>query len=290
MDAHVKPLIVILLILLTVVPAMAQETPVDVPGASSPLGGLSASPAPRAPTTAPQQGAISASNTIAQNVPNLASPQNFSAAMQIIILLTVLSLAPAILIMMTSFTRFIIVLSLLRQALGTQQLPPNQILIGLSLFMTFIVMLPTWQKINSDAVQPYMNNEISQPQALANAQVPLRNFMISQIREQKNDDDVYLFASFSGANTAEMKWKDVTTMQLIPAFMLSELKTAFLMGFTVYLPFLIVDMVISSILISMGMMMLPPVLISLPFKLLLFVLVDGWRLITGNLMGSFVNS
>jgi flagellar biosynthetic protein FliP len=290
MDAHVKPLIVILFMLMGVMPAMAQETPVDVPGVSGALGGLAAAPAPRAPTTAPQQGAISASNTIAQNVPNLASPQNFSAAMQIIILLTVLSLAPAILIMMTSFTRFIIVLSLLRQALGTQQLPPNQILIGLSLFMTFIVMLPTWQKINSEAIQPYMNNEITQPQALANAQVPLRNFMISQIREQKNDDDVYLFASFSGANTAEMKWKDVTTMQLIPAFMLSELKTAFLMGFTVYLPFLIVDMVISSILISMGMMMLPPVLISLPFKLLLFVLVDGWRLITGNLMGSFVNS
>jgi flagellar biosynthetic protein FliP len=290
MDAHVKPLIVILFMLMWVMPAVAQETPVDVPGVSGALGGLSAAPAPRAPTTAPQQGAISAANAIAQNVPNLASPQNFSAAMQIIILLTVLSLAPAILIMMTSFTRFIIVLSLLRQALGTQQLPPNQILIGLSLFMTFIVMLPTWQKINSEAIQPYMNNEITQPQALANAQVPLRNFMISQIREQKNDDDVYLFASFSGANTAEMKWKDVTTMQLIPAFMLSELKTAFLMGFTVYLPFLIVDMVISSILISMGMMMLPPVLISLPFKLLLFVLVDGWRLITGNLMGSFVNS
>jgi flagellar biosynthetic protein FliP len=206
--------------------------------------------------------------------------------MQILILLTVLSLAPAILIMMTSFTRIVIVLSLLRQAMGTQQLPPNQVLIGLSLFMTFIVMGPTWQRVNNEAIQPYMSGDIDQKTALTKAQTPMRDFMEAQIRARGNDEDVYLFADFSGKSIAT--WNDVGTMQLIPAFMLSELKTAFLMGFTVYLPFLIVDMVISSILISMGMMMLPPVLISLPFKLLLFVLVDGWRLITGNLMGSFV--
>jgi flagellar biosynthesis protein FliP len=182
----------------------------------------------------------------------------------------------------------VIVLSLLRQAMGTQQLPPNQILIGLSLFMTFIVMAPTWQRMNNEAIQPYMNGQLDQRTALSNAQVPLRQFMIFQIKANHNDEDVFLFTDFTGQAITD--WGDVGTMQLIPAFMLSELKTAFLMGFMVYLPFLIVDMVISSILISMGMMMLPPVLISLPFKLLLFVLVDGWRLITGNLMGSFVTS
>lgn len=219
-------------------------------------------------------------------LPDLGKPENLSSAMQIIMLLTVLSLAPAILIMMTSFTRMIIVLSLLRQALGTQQLPPNQILIGLSLFMTFLVMRPTWQQVNNDALRPYMNGNIDQPTALANAQVPLRQFMIGQIRKGGNDQDVFLFADFAHEKVAN--WGDVSTLTLIPAYILSELKTAFLLGFKVYLPFLIIDMVISTVLISMGMMMLPPVLISMPFKLLLFVLVDGWRLITAGLMGSFI--
>jgi flagellar biosynthetic protein FliP len=266
-------------------PATAQETPLDVPNVATGLA-----PTPRAPTTSPQSespSAISAASVLSQ-VPNLASRENFSASLQIIILLTVLSLAPAILLMMTSFTRIIIVLSLLRQALGTQQLPPNQILIGLSMFMTFLVMTPTFQQVNNKALQPYLNNQMSQSEALTKAQDPLRDFMITQIKQQKNDADVYLFTDFAGQTVKN--WGDVSTMQLIPAYMLSELKTAFLMGFTVYLPFLIIDMVISSILISMGMMMLPPALISLPFKLLLFVLVDGWRLITGNLMGSFVGS
>ena len=205
--------------------------------------------------------------------------------MQIIVLLTVLSLVPAILLMMTSFTRIVIVLSLLRQALGTQQLPPNQILIGLSLFMTFLVMAPTWKRVNDEALQPYMNGPMDQREALTRAQVPLRDFMISQIQANGNDEDVLLFTDYAGKEVKT--WDDVGTMQLIPAFMLSELKTAFLMGFKIYLPFLIVDMVISSVLISMGMMMLPPVLISLPFKLLLFVLVDGWRLITSGLLDSF---
>jgi flagellar biosynthetic protein FliP len=220
-------------------------------------------------------------------LPDITSRENFSAALQIIILLTVLSLAPSILIMMTSFTRIVIVLSLLRQALGTQQLPPNQILIGLALFMTFLVMAPTWQRINDEALRPYLDGTLDQRTALDRAVVPLRDFMIRQIRESGNDEDVDLFHSFTGKPEPQ-QWSDVGTMTLVPAFMLSELKTAFLMGFKVYLPFLIIDMVVSSLLISMGMMMLPPVLISLPFKLLLFVLVDGWRLITASLMGSFV--
>lgn len=220
-------------------------------------------------------------------VPDLTKRENFSAAMQLIILLTVLSLAPAILIMMTSFTRIIIVLSLLRQAMGTQQLPPNQILIGLSLFMTFLIMGPTWTQVNNTALQPYMDGKIDQKTALTLAQGPVRDFMSGQIERAGNQEDVYLFTDFM-KQPEPKNYSEVSTMTLIPAFMLSELKTAFLLGFKVYLPFLIIDMVISSILISMGMMMLPPVLISLPFKLLLFVLVDGWRLITGSLMGSFV--
>jgi flagellar biosynthetic protein FliP len=220
-------------------------------------------------------------------LPDLTKKENLSAAMQIIILLTVLSLAPAILIMMTSFTRIIIVLSLLRQALGTQQLPPNQVLMGLALFMTCIVMGPTWQRIYGEAVRPYMDGTMDQKTALATAQVPLREFMEGQIRKSGNEGDVLLFTEFSHQPEPK-EFSQVGTMTLIPAFMLSELKTAFLLGFKVYLPFLIIDMVISAVLISMGMMMLPPVLISLPFKLLLFVLVDGWRLITGSLMGSFM--
>jgi flagellar biosynthesis protein FliP len=225
-------------------------------------------------------------NNLLPKIPDVSSRENFSAAMQIVILLTVLSLAPAILLMMTSFTRIIIVLALLRQALGTQQLPPNQVLIGLAMFMTFLIMGPTWQRVNDEALRPYMNGEMDQRTALAKAQVPVREFMIKQIVASNNDEDVDLFSTAAGLPKAK-KWDDVTTMTLIPAFMLSELKTAFLLGFKIYLPFLIIDMVISTVLISMGMMMLPPVLISMPFKLLLFVLVNGWHLITASLIGSF---
>lgn len=220
-------------------------------------------------------------------LPDLTRRENFSSALQIVILLTVLSLAPAILIMMTSFTRIVIVLSLLRQALGTNTLPPNQVIIGLSLFMTFLIMAPTWQRVNSEAISPYMDGQISQPDALRRAQQPLREFMIRQIERARNTDDILVFTDFAG-QPEPRTFGEVGTMSLIPAFMLSELKTAFLLGFKIYLPFLVIDLVISSILISMGMMMLPPSLISLPFKLLLFVLVDGWRLITGGLMGSFM--
>jgi flagellar biosynthesis protein FliP len=221
-------------------------------------------------------------------LPDLTQKENLSSAMQIIILLTVLSLAPAILLMMTSFTRIIIVLSLLRQAMGTQSLPPNQILIGLAMFMTFLIMKPTWDRVNSEALAPYMAGTMDQKTALVKAQAPLREFMQRQIEHSENVEDVDLFTNFAGQPRAS-NWSEVGTTTLIPAFMLSELKTAFLLGFKVYLPFLIIDMVISTVLISMGMMMLPPALIALPFKLLLFVLVDGWHLITGSLMSSFVN-
>jgi flagellar biosynthetic protein FliP len=221
-------------------------------------------------------------------LPDLTKRENFSSALQILILLTILSLAPAILLMMTSFTRIVIVFSLLRQALGTQQLPPNQVLVGLAMFMTFLVMGPTWQRVNNEALRPYLNGdkEMTQARALEKAEQPIRDFMIQNIRRCGNEEDVFLFTDFKREDPKE--WKDVGTMTLVPAFMLSELKTAFLQGFKVYLPFLIIDMVISAVLISMGMMMLPPALISLPFKLLLFVLVGGWHLITDSLMGSFV--
>jgi flagellar biosynthetic protein FliP len=188
--------------------------------------------------------------------------------------------------MMTSFTRIIIVLSLLRQALGTAQLPPNQVLIGLALFMTFLIMTPTWEAVNNKGLKPYMAGELTQSEALDRMQGPVRDFMINQIRLRDNEQAVYMFTEVANKKPPE-QWKDVSTLTLVPAFMLGELRTAFYLGFKVYLPFLIVDMVISSTLISMGMMMLPPAMISLPFKLLLFVLVDGWRLITGQVLVSF---
>jgi len=255
---------------------------------------------PATPPTAPSSGGAGDSGTSGSGggsregeayrlsqLPDLSKRENVSAALQIVILLTVLSLAPAILIMMTSFTRIVFVLSLLRQAMGTPTLPPNQVLIALGLFMTFLVMGPTMREVNEEALRPYLDGRISQPEALSRAQSPLRQFMIGQIERSGNREDVLLFTDFLKQSPPET-YANVGTMTLIPAFMLSELKTAFLMGFKIYLPFLIIDMVISAILISMGMMMLPPVLISLPFKLLLFVLVDGWRLITGSLMGSFM--
>ncbi|MGH7178279.1 MAG: flagellar type III secretion system pore protein FliP [Tepidisphaeraceae bacterium] len=276
--AH-RTLLAALVVLLVPFLAHAQESPGDVPDTGM-LNSVLSSRSPVSP---------SSSSALPDNllqIPDLKNRETFSAALQILILLTVLSLAPAILIMMTSFTRIIIVLSLLRQALGTQQLPPNQVLIGLSLFMTFLVMGPTWQRINREALTPYMDRKIDQPAALARAQAPLHDFMKRQVVSAGNEEDVYMFCRVAGKPEPK-NWGDVDTLTLVPAFMLSELKTAFLMGFKIYLPFLAVDIVVSTILISMGMMMLPPVLISLPFKLLLFVLADGWRLITYSLMGSF---
>jgi flagellar biosynthetic protein FliP len=208
-------------------------------------------------------------------------PEKVSSALQILFLLTILTLAPSILILTTSFARIIIVLSFLRQAMGTQQTPPTQILIGLGLFLTLFVMGPTWTEINDKALQPYLNEEISQTDALKQAEMPLKTFMLRQTREK----DLSLFVDISGAKPTSNEEIDIRS--LIPAFIISELKTAFQIGFLIYIPFLILDMVVASILISMGMMMLPPVLISLPFKLMLFVMVDGWYLTVGSLMRSF---
>jgi flagellar biosynthetic protein FliP len=208
-------------------------------------------------------------------------PGKVSSALQILFLLTILTLAPSILIMTTSFARIIIVLSFLRQAMGTQQTPPTQVLIGLGLFLTLFVMGPTWSEINKNALQPYLNEEISQMDALKLAEAPLKSFMLAQTREK----DLSLFVNLGDGERGSDS--EVEIQSLIPAFIISELKTAFQIGFLIYIPFLILDMVVASILLSMGMMMLPPVLISLPFKLMLFVMVDGWYLIVGSLIRSF---
>ena len=225
---------------------------------------------------------------MSQVVPTTTDPKKLSTSLEILLLLSLLTLAPSILLMTTCFTRIVIVMSLLRQALGAAQLPPNQVLIGLSLFMTFLVMGPTWSRINQEAIAPYNAGTITQMQAFERATGELRKFMIRQIEGAHNQDDVYLFHSYAHPNSPEPeRWEQVETTTLIPAFILSELKVAFLMGFRIYLPFLIIDMVISSVLISIGMQLLPPVMVSLPFKLLLFVLVDGWHLVCGTLLASF---
>lgn len=209
-------------------------------------------------------------------------PGKVSSALQILILLTVLTLAPAILIMTTSFSRIIIVLSFLRQAMGTQQTPPTQILIGLALFLTLFVMGPVWTEINEGALKPYMEEELNQLEALKLAEIPIKRFMLNHIREK----DLSLFVNLSDNKNPE-SIDEISIQTVVPAFIISELKTAFQIGFLIYIPFLILDMVVASILLSMGMMMLPPVLISLPFKLMLFVMVDGWYLTVGSLMKSF---
>jgi flagellar biosynthetic protein FliP len=210
-------------------------------------------------------------------------PSRATVVLQIFLLMTVLSLAPAILIMVTSFTRIVIVLSLLRRALGTMQLPSNQIVIGLALFLTVFIMAPVWQKINQSALQPYLDKKISNQQALDNAAAPLREFMFKQTREK----DLALFVDIAKVKRPQNP-DEVTTSVLIPAFIISEVKTAFEIGLLLYVPFLIVDMVVAAVLLSMGMMMLPPIMVSLPFKLLLFVLADGWYLLVGSLVKSFV--
>ena len=209
-------------------------------------------------------------------------PEKVSSALQILVLLTILTLAPAILIMTTSFARIIIVLSFLRQAMGTQQTPPTQILIGLALFLTMFVMGPVWNEINEGALKPYMEEELGQFEALKLAEIPIKRFMLNHTREK----DLSLFVNLSEDKNPQSE-EDVSIQTVVPAFIISELKTAFQIGFLIYIPFLILDMVVASILLSMGMMMLPPVLISLPFKLMLFVMVDGWYLTVGSLMKSF---
>ena len=206
-----------------------------------------------------------------------------TSGVQLLILLTFLSLAPAILVMVTSFTRIIIVLSLVRSAIGVPALPPNQVLIGIAFLMTVFIMAPVWQTVNEDALQPYLNGEIEQSEAMTLAEAPVRRFMLAQTREA----DLELFVGMA-FEERPVGIEDVPTYVVIPSFILSELKTAFQMGFIIFVPFLIIDIVVSSALLSMGMMMLPPAVISLPFKILLFVLVDGWSLILGSLATSFV--
>lgn len=230
-------------------------------------------------------------SAIAQNVPipsfNLEigqsdSPDRVASTLQVIALLTVLTLAPAILIMTTSFTRIVIVLSFLRNALGVQQSPPNQVITGFAMFLTFFIMAPTWSKVNQEALTPYLDRKIDQKTALDLSIKPIKEFMVRFTREK----DLSLFVRIAKIQRPH-NIDDVPVWVVIPAFIISELKTAFQMGFIIYIPFLVIDMVVSSVLMSMGMMMLPPIMISLPFKLMLFVLVDGWFLVTASLVKSF---
>lgn len=214
--------------------------------------------------------------------PGAGGEQTYTLSIQVLLLMTALSMLPAALILMTSFTRIVIVLSILRQALGTAQTPSNQILIGLALFLTFFIMGPVLSEIYEVALQPYLADQISAQAAIDAAQVPLREFMMAQTR----DDDIALFARISGREEFQGE-ADVPFTLLMPAFATSELKTAFQIGFLLFIPFLVIDLVVASVLMSMGMMMLSPLIISLPFKIMLFVLVDGWALVLGTLATSF---
>lgn len=228
---------------------------------------------------------------MAQELPQLqltlsggaAEPEKVSVLLEILFLMTVLSLAPAIVLTVTSFTRIIIVFHFVRQAMGIQALPPNQVLASLAIFMTVVIMLPVGKEMNEKAFQPYMKEQIGFKQALQNAEGPLRGFLFKHTREK----DLSVFYSISGLERPKTK-DDVNTVMLAAAYMISELKTGFIIGFLVYIPFLVLDMVISSILLAMGMMMLPPAMVSMPFKILLFVMVDGWNLLTGSLVNSFL--
>lgn len=213
---------------------------------------------------------------------NNSSSEAVSTSVKLFLLLTVLSIAPGILILMTSFTRIIIVLSFVRTSLGTQQMPPNQVLVGLALFLTFFVMAPTFSQVNQEALTPLFNDEINLEEAYDRAAIPFKEFMSKYTRQK----DLELFLSYSQTERPE-SINDIPLTALVPAFALSEMKTAFQIGFMIFIPFLVIDMVVASILMSMGMMMLPPVMISLPFKILLFVLVDGWYLVIQSLLQSF---
>lgn len=233
--------------------------------------------------------AFLADTALAQNLPKISvgiekatDSKDLSVTLQILLLLTVLTLAPAIIIMLTSFVRIVVVFSFLRQAIGTHQMPPNQLLIGLALILTGFVMAPTITKINDNALQPYLKGQISQKDAYDTGIKPLREFMLKQVREK----DLALFVSFAGIAKPKSP-DDIPTYVIIPGFVISELRIAFQISFILFIPFLIIDMVVASVLMSMGMLMLPPIMVSLPFKILLFVLVDGWYLIVQSLLQSF---
>jgi flagellar biosynthetic protein FliP len=216
------------------------------------------------------------------NVETATTPEEVAVVLEIIALLTVLALAPAILILMTPFTRLVVVFHFLRQAMGTQSSPPNQVIIGLALFMTFFIIKPVAQEIYQTSLNPYLERQIDFDQAFETSQVPIRKFLLHNTREA----DIALFVKGADIKKPQTR-EEVSLLVLIPAYVISELKTAFIIGFVIYIPFLVIDMVVASVLLAMGMMMLPPVMISLPFKLMLFVLVDGWHLITGSLLKSF---
>lgn len=223
-------------------------------------------------------------NTLDLNITSNAGSVTLESTLQILILLTILSLAPSILIMLTSFTRIIVVFHFLRTAIGTQTTPPNQILIGLALFITFAVMSPVFNEVNTNAVQPYMAGNLTQKKALEKASESLKTFMLKQTREK----DLKLFMTINDISSDDIEsFDDLSLITVIPAFIISELRTAFIIGFLLYLPFIVIDMVVASTLMSMGMMMLPPTTISLPFKILLFILADGWNLLIGQLVQSF---
>lgn len=216
------------------------------------------------------------------NIFSSSDPENVSSTVKLLLLLTVFSVAPGILILMTCFTRIVIVLSFVRTSLATQSMPPNQVLIGLALFLTFFIMAPTFSEINKEALTPLMDNKISLDEAYTKAEEPIKEFMSKHTRQK----DLTLFINYAKMDKPE-SLKDIPLTTMVPAFAISELKTAFQIGFMIFIPFLIIDMVVASVLMSMGMMMLPPVMISLPFKILLFVLVDGWYLIVKSLLQSF---
>ena len=258
-------------------PAVATAPPAPSPNTGAPFGGP---PAP--PVLTPPAGPA---NPLALPRVELSvggGEGDWVGALRVLGLMTLLTLAPGILLTMTAFTRIVIVLGFLRQAMGTMQAPPNQVLLALSLFMTIFIMQPVWSKVNTDALEPYMAGTISQTVALEKASGPIRKFMFEHTRKK----DLGLFIRASGGDKPQTE-ADVAMYQLVPSFVLSEMKTAFQMGFMLYVPFLVLDMVVSAVLMAMGMMMLPPILISLPFKIMLFVLVDGWNLLVGSLIRSF---
>jgi flagellar biosynthesis protein FliP len=284
------------LVLLIASPALAQSIFEWQPGsgaAAAPFAWAGTGPQllPGDPARAPNPVELlgSAAELLGRDSPG--ETRGFSTVVNIMLLLTVITLAPSIILMTTCFVRIVVVLALLRQALGTQSLPPPQVTIGLSIFMTLLVMSPTIDRMYNEAIVPYQQGQIQDYETLwERGKQPLRDFMFDQIEATGNWSSLYMVLNYRGVDTSEpesLTRGDVDMVSLIPAFMLSELKTAFLMGFRIYLPFLVIDMVIATMLISMSMMMLPPVLISLPFKLLLFVLVDGWQLVVGSLMASF---
>ncbi|MDZ5473469.1 flagellar type III secretion system pore protein FliP [Bacillus sp. 31A1R] len=213
---------------------------------------------------------------------NNSSPTNVATSVKLLLLFTVLSIAPSILVLMTCFTRIVIVLSFVRTALATQQMPPNQVILGLALFLSFFIMAPTFQQVNEQALTPLFNEEINLEEAYERAVIPFKQFMSAHTRQK----DLALFLEYSKAERPK-SIEDIPLTALVPAFAISEIKTAFQIGFMIFIPFLVIDMVVASILMSMGMMMLPPVMISLPFKILLFVLVDGWYLVVKSLLDSF---